>query len=69
MQCDTKQHHTYGGIDLHARTMSGCIRTQAGEMLLHQHMQDCISDGRLGPCATEAAGTRSGSAGAKRGNA
>src|SRR5262245_41413306 len=36
---DTKQHKAYGGIDLHARSMSMCILSQDGEMLLHRTMQ------------------------------
>ena len=35
----TKPHHTSCGIDLHARTLSVCILTQAGAMLGHQPMQ------------------------------
>jgi transposase len=35
----TTQHPFYCGIDLHARAMSVCILTQAGETLLHRHMQ------------------------------
>jgi hypothetical protein len=32
--------HRYDcGIDLHARTMSGCILDQGGEILLHRKMQ------------------------------
>ena len=27
----------YGGIDLHARTMDGCILSQAGESMVHPH--------------------------------
>ena len=39
MRFYTKQHHTYGGIDLHARTMYVCILNQAGEILVHQNMK------------------------------
>jgi transposase len=39
MQFYTKQHQTYCGIDLHARTMYVCILNQAGEILVHQHMK------------------------------
>jgi hypothetical protein len=35
----TTQHQAYGGIDLHARTLSGCLLNQAGEMLVHQHFK------------------------------
>lgn len=34
----TKQHQTYCGIDLHARTMSVCILNQAGDILVPQNM-------------------------------
>ena len=37
MRFYTKQHQTYCGIDLHARTMSICIVNQAGEILVHHH--------------------------------
>ena len=39
MQFYTKQHQTYGGIDLHARTMYVCILNQAGDILVHQNMK------------------------------
>ena len=39
MQFYTKQHQTYCGIDLHARTMYVCILNQAGEILVHQNMK------------------------------
>jgi transposase len=39
MRFYTKQHQTYCGIDLHARTMYVCILNQAGEMLVHQNMK------------------------------
>jgi transposase len=39
MQFYTKQHHTYCGIDLHARSMYVCILDQAGEIRLHQNMK------------------------------
>jgi transposase len=38
MRFYTQQHPFYGGIALHARTMSLCILDQAGETLLHRHM-------------------------------
>jgi hypothetical protein len=34
-----KPHQCYGGLDRHARTMSLCLITQAGELLRHRHMQ------------------------------
>jgi len=37
MRFYTKQHHTYGGIDLHARTMSVCIMNPNGEILVHHN--------------------------------
>jgi transposase len=39
MQFYTKQHQTYCGIDLHARTMYVCILNQAGEIVFHQNMK------------------------------
>jgi hypothetical protein len=39
MQFYTKQHQTYCGIDLPARTMYGCILTQAGDILVPRNMQ------------------------------
>ena len=39
MRCYTKQHHAYGGIDLHARSLYVCILNQAGESMLPRHMQ------------------------------
>jgi transposase len=39
MRFYTKQHPYSCGIDLHARTMYVCILDQAGETLLHRHMQ------------------------------
>jgi transposase len=39
MRFYTQQHPFYCGIDLHARTMYLCILDQAGETLLHRHMQ------------------------------
>jgi transposase len=39
MRFYTKQHQTYCGIDLHARTMYVCILNQAGEILVHQNMK------------------------------
>ena len=38
MRCSTKQHKFSCGIDLHARTMYGCILSQDGEVVLHRHM-------------------------------
>src|SRR5262250_509915 len=38
MRFYTKQHPFYCGIDLHARTMSVCILSQAGAMVLHRNM-------------------------------
>jgi transposase len=37
MPFDTKQHQTYGGIDLHARTMDVYILDQSGAVLGHRH--------------------------------
>jgi hypothetical protein len=42
----TKQHPYYCGIDLHTRTMYVGILNQAGETLLHRHMQ-ATPDARL----------------------
>jgi transposase len=39
MRFYTKQHQTYCGIDLHARTMYLCILNQDGEIMLHQNMK------------------------------
>jgi transposase len=39
MRFYTKQHQTYCGIDLHARTMYVCILNQAGDILAHQNMK------------------------------
>jgi transposase len=39
MRFYTKQHQTYCGIDLHARTMYVCILNQAGEIRVHQNMK------------------------------
>ena len=38
MRFSTQQHPFSCGIDLHARTMSVCIRDQAGETRLHRNM-------------------------------
>ena len=38
MRFYTKQHQTYCGIDLHARSMYVCILSQDGEILLHRNM-------------------------------
>ncbi len=37
MRFYTKQHKTYCGIDLHARTMSICILNGNGAIMVHQH--------------------------------
>jgi len=39
MRFYTKQHHAYGGIDLHARSLYVCILNQEGEIMLHRNMQ------------------------------
>lgn len=39
MRFDNTRHPLYCGIDLHARAMSVCILTQAGETLRHRHRQ------------------------------
>jgi transposase len=39
MQCYTKQHNAYCGIDLHARSMYVCILNQAGDILVHRNMK------------------------------
>ena len=39
MRFYTKPHPYDGGIDLHTRTMYGCILDQAGATLLPRHMQ------------------------------
>src|SRR5438876_4203986 len=39
MRFSTNQHAFYCGIDLHARTMSVCILSQDGEVVLHRNMQ------------------------------
>src|ERR671922_117668 len=39
MRFYTKQHPLYCGIDLHARTMSLCILSQDGEVMLHRNMK------------------------------
>jgi hypothetical protein len=36
---DTKPHPVYWGLDLHARSMSVCIVSHDGEILMHRHMQ------------------------------
>ena len=33
------QHQFYGGIDLHARAMDGCLLNQRGEILVHRQMK------------------------------
>jgi transposase len=39
MRFSTNQHPLYCGIDVHARSMSVCIVSQEGEILLHRHMK------------------------------
>src|SRR5262245_9138414 len=39
MRFYTNPHPFYCGIDLHARTMYGCILSQDGEVVLHRNMQ------------------------------
>jgi hypothetical protein len=39
MRFYTQQHQFYGGIDLHARTMSLCLLNQDGAIRLHHHMK------------------------------
>jgi Transposase len=39
MRFYTKPHQFYGGIDLHARTMSLCLWNQDGELGLHRKMK------------------------------
>jgi transposase len=39
MRFYTRQHKHYCGIDLHAHTMSLCVRDQAGEVLLEQNVR------------------------------
>jgi transposase len=39
MRFYTKQHHFYGGIDLHARSMYVCLVSHDGEVLVHRNMQ------------------------------
>jgi transposase len=39
MRFYTKQHKAYCGIDLHARSMSMCILSQDGAILLHRNMK------------------------------
>jgi hypothetical protein len=38
MKFSTKQHHYYGGIDLHARTMYLGILNRAGDIVLHRNL-------------------------------
>ena len=38
MRFYTKVHEAYGGIDLHARTMSVCLFNRDGEIMLHRNM-------------------------------
>jgi hypothetical protein len=37
MRFYTTQHKAYGGIDLHARSMSRCLLSQDGEIRLHRN--------------------------------
>jgi transposase len=39
MRFYTKQHHYYCGIDLHARTMYGCIMDRDGEIMVHRNLK------------------------------
>jgi hypothetical protein len=39
MRFYTNQHPFYCGIDLHARSMSVCLVSHTGEVLLHRNMQ------------------------------
>ncbi len=39
MRFYTNQHPFYCGIDLHARSMYGCILSQDGEILVHRNMK------------------------------
>jgi transposase len=39
MRFYTNQHQFYCGIDLHARSMSVCVLSQEGEILLHRNMK------------------------------
>jgi len=39
MRCYTKQHQLYCGIDLHARSMYGCLLSQDGAILRHRNMK------------------------------
>ena len=39
MRCYTTHHPFYCGIALHARSMSVCVLSQDGAILLHRHMQ------------------------------
>jgi hypothetical protein len=39
MRFYTQQHQCYGGIDLHARSLSLCILNQDGEILEHRNMK------------------------------
>jgi Transposase len=38
-RCSTNPHPFYCGIDVHARSMSVCLMSQDGAILLHRHMQ------------------------------
>ncbi len=38
MRVYTTQHQFYGGMDLHARTMYGCLLNQVGEILVHRNI-------------------------------
>ncbi len=39
MPCYTKQHKSYCGIDLHARSMYVCVLNQDGDIVMHRNMQ------------------------------
>src|ERR687891_157626 len=39
MRFYTNQHQCYCGIDLHARSMSVCLLSQAGAILLHRNLK------------------------------
>ena len=38
MRFSTQQHPLYCGSDLHARSLSVCIRSQDGAILVHRNM-------------------------------
>jgi transposase len=39
MRCYTKQHKSYCGIDLHARSMYVCVLNQDGDIVMHRNMK------------------------------